>query len=617
MAGNAPEVARATVTIIPSMEGAQRTISEELGVAADSAGSSAGKRAGSSFSSALKGGLATAGAAVTAVGTAVAAGGKALVSSAGDVAAYGDEIDKMSQKLGLSAEAYQEWDYVLKLSGTEMSSMSTGLKTLTNKLDDAKNGSADAQEMFAQLGISLEDIGTMSREDLFAKTIEGFQGMADSTDRAALANDLFGKSGQNLAPLFNQTAEATRGLIQEAHDYGMVMSDEAVASSAAFEDSLLKMQNTMGGLKNSLVSEFLPSITSIMDGIALIVSGDSDGGMAIITEGINSFVANLTEIIPKMLEVGMGIVKALGQAIIDNLPALIDTAVPLLMEIVDAIIDNLPTLLKAAQQIIVEIALGIADALPDLIPTIVETILFIVDGLIDNIDLLVDAGIQLIIGLSEGLINAVPKLIEKAPEIVLKLVEAIIRNAPKLIGAALELIANLVIGIVNSFGKIIETGANIVNKVKDGFMEKIQAAKDWGKDLIDNFIGGIKQKWEDLKSAVSNVANTVKEFLGFSEPEKGPLSNFHTYAPDMMKLFAQGIRDNEDLISTQLDSSLDVSGVFTMGAPETGTGTVMSIMDAISGLVGDITIPVYIGTDKIDDVVVAATQRVNYRSGGR
>ena len=56
---------------------------------------------------------------------------------------------------------------------------------------------------------------------------------------------------------------------------------------------------------------------------------------------------------------------------------------------------------------------------------------------------------------------------------------------------------------------------------------------------------------------VSNVAQTVKDFLGFSEPEKGPLSNFHTYAPDMMDLFAKGIRDNENVITDQIEKSFD------------------------------------------------------------
>ena len=103
-------------------------------------------------------------AATAAIGTAAVAAGKKLWDMASETAKAGDEIDKTSQKLGMSAEAYQEWDYVLGQAGVDITSMTTGLKTMTNQIDDAKNGSVKAQERFAKLGISLNDLNTMSRE---------------------------------------------------------------------------------------------------------------------------------------------------------------------------------------------------------------------------------------------------------------------------------------------------------------------------------------------------------------------------------------------------------------------------------------------------------------------
>lgn len=82
-------------------------------------------------------------------------------------------------------------------------------------------------------------------------------------------------------------------------------------------------------------------------------------------------------------------------------------------------------------------------------------------------------------------------------------------------------------------------------------------ALTWGRDMIDNFVGGIKEKWNNLKQTVSDAAQTVTDFLGFSEPKMGPLSNFHTYAPDMMALFAQGIRENENVVTDQIEKSFD------------------------------------------------------------
>ena len=560
------ELASAYVQIIPSAKGISGSISSILEPEADKAGKSAGGKLGSALGTAAKVGAG----AITAATAALAAGGAAFVKSSNEVAQYGDNVDKMSQKLGLSAKSYQEWDYVMQLAGTDMGSMTTGLKTLTNKLDDAKNGSDEARGMFEKLGISMEDINTMSREDLFAKTIEGFQGMADSTDRAALANDLFGKSGQNLAPLFNQSAEATKGLIEQANQYGMIMSGDAVKASADFEDALTRMQSTMTGAKNALIAEFLPSLTSMMDGVSMLVSGDKNG-FDKISEGVDELVKNITDAAPKLLDAGVEIVESFAKAIIDNLPKLIETGLPIIMKLADAIIENLPALLDAAVQIILQIATGIAEALPELIPTIVDTILFIVDSLIDNVDLLVDASIALILGLAEGLINALPKLIEKAPEIVIKLTEAIIRNVPKIVEASAKLIAMLVTGLVKSYSSLIKAGADALQKITEGF--SVEKALTWGKDLIDNFIRGIKAKWSDLKNAVKDMAETVKSYIGFSEPEVGPLSNFHTYAPDMMELFAKGIKDNEDLIADQMNESLSIPVNMGINTASSGSGS--------------------------------------------
>lgn len=95
----------------------------------------------------------------------------------------------------------------------------------------------------------------------------------------------------------------------------------------------------------------------------------------------------------------------------------------------------------------------------------------------------------------------------------------------------------------------------IWKKIKDAF--KLGDVFQWGKDMIQNFKDGLMSKWEDLKSGVKGIAEGIKSFLGFSEPEEGPLSNFHTYAPDMIKLFVKGIKDNEGLLYRQLENTFD------------------------------------------------------------
>jgi phage-related protein len=109
--------------------------------------------------------------------------------------------------------------------------------------------------------------------------------------------------------------------------------------------------------------------------------------------------------------------------------------------------------------------------------------------------------------------------------------------------------------------------SNTLDKIKETFQGLIDKAKSWGLDLINNFIAGIQSKIQALTDMVRNVSQTVKDFIGFSEPKKGPLSNFHTYAPDMMDLFMKGINDNKAHLQDTVASAFDFKNVIT--EPET------------------------------------------------
>lgn len=535
---------------------------------------------GSKISGALKTAGKIGGVAIAAVGTAVTATSTALINGVSNVAEYGDNIDKMSQKMGLTAEAYQEWDAVMQHSGTSMESMKASMKTLANAAETGNKA-------FEKIGLTQKDLAKMSQQDLFEATIAGLQNVEDTTQRTYLAGQLLGRGATELGALLNTSAEDTQAMRDRIHELGGVMSDEAVKSAAAFQDQLQDLTTGFDGLKRGLTSELLPSVTEVMAGLTDIFAGDYDKGLEEISSGIENTVAKISDILPQIIEIGGSIIEQLAVAIVENIPKILPSLVNLVMSIGDMIVENLPLLLETGLLVILQLALGIAQALPELIPAVVDTVLTIAEYLIDNVDLLIDAAVALIIGLADGLIEALPKLIEKAPEIVIKLVEAIIRNAPKILEAATSLIFKLVEGIVNLFGKIAEVGGQLVDKVKSGFSQKVQDAKNWGRDIIQNFIDGIKEKWEHLKQTVSNVAQTVKDFLGFSEPEKGPLSNFHTYAPDMMDLFAKGIRDNENVVTDQIAKSFDfgnITGNVNVTGTTAGNGGFDTVLQRIEAL---------------------------------
>lgn len=496
------------------------------------------------------------GAAVAAIGTAAVAAGKSLYNMANDAAAAGDEIDKQSQRLGLSREAYQEWDYVLSQSGVDINSVSTGMKTLTNTIDDAKNGTKTAIDRFTKLGISMEDLEGKSREDIFAMTISALQNMTDDTEKAALANDLFGRSGQEIMPLLNGTAEATDELRQKAHELGMVMSDEAVDASVAYTDSMDTLKRTFTGVKNNITSQLLPAFTQILDGLTGLISGQ-EGAAEQIKQGARDTVATITEILPQVLEVvftlitavaevAPDIIVALVQGITDNLPSLIEAAtnivmtvgqglisalpqltegaLQLILTLAQGILDNLPTILEAAIQVIVTLATGLAEALPELIPSIIEAVLLICSTLLDNMDQILEAAFQIISGLAQGLLNALPKLIEALPKIITSIVNFITNNLPKIIEMGIQLIVQLAVGLVKAIPQLVASLPQIIAAIVQGLGKAVGSVVEIGKNIVKGLWEGIKSLaswiWDKVSGWISGIWDGICSFFGIKSPSK-------------------------------------------------------------------------------------------------
>ena len=330
-----------------------------------------GAKVGSAFSAITKG--------AAAVGTAVVAGaaaaGGAAYKMASDTAAAADEVDKMSQKLGMSREAYQEWDYVLSQSGVEITSMATGMKTLTNKIDDAKNGSSSALEMFDKLGISLEDLNNMSREEAFDAVIKSMQGMEDSTERAALANDLFGKSGQELTALFNQTAESTENLKNKAHELGMVMSDETINSGVEFTDTMDTLKRSLGGLMNSLGGTVLPIVQSVLNLIIDKIPAIQElfGRLTPIIQGLfDGILPPLFELVETLLPILMGLFESLLPVIEDIITAILPVIISLMQQLLPFIVQIIEQVLP----VLIQLIEGLMPIITEILNTMVMSSIF-------------------------------------------------------------------------------------------------------------------------------------------------------------------------------------------------------------------------------------------------
>lgn len=363
-------------------------------------------------------------------------------------------------------------------------------------------------------------------------------------------------------------------------------------------------ENNLGVLGN-----VMPAVKTALSGASRLVS-------ELLPKIVQEIPSIINENLPVLAEAAISIIQSLVDGIRQNQEMLMTTAFDTIAFLANSLISMLPQIVALGLDLIVSLANGIAESLPELIPTVVDVILQIVDVLTDpgTLGPLIDAALAIMIALADGLMAALPDLLAMLPEIVWNIAEVLIENAPKLLVAASEIVLSLAKGIIQNLGsllqsaveivayiiygigtayeRVVETGSEIVTKVADGFMSAVGQAVTWGKDLIDNFISGILDNRESLKSTVSSVAQSVKDFLGFSEPKLGPLSNFHTYAPDMMDLFAKGIRDNESTVIDQIKKTFNFGDLLTGSISFDTNGDWKSSMDSMKN-----DIKKYLGSD--------------------
>lgn len=478
------ELARAYVQIIPSADGISGGIASALVPEASSAGDEAGQEAGNSLVSKIKTALAAAG-----IGVAIKQAFGALDNFAG----YGDTIDKQSQKIGISTKAYQEWSAVLQHSGTNINVMQSAMKKLSN-------AAVDGSDAFQKLGISQEEAASMSQEDLFARVIEGLQGMEEGSERAALAQDLLGRGAQEMAALLNTSAEDTQAMKDRVNELGGVMSEDAVKAAASYKDSLQDMKTAISGVGFSIAGEFLPGITQVMDGIAQIFSGDAEGGLGMITAGITGLATTITESIPAFAEAALGIISSIGQAIMDNLPSLWAKGTEIVGNLAQGFLDNLPSIISAGGQMLNNLLNYIMQNLPSFI----------------------SSGINLIGRLAMGIIRALPQIIGSMARVLAQLLATIVRNLPQMLRQGMQLIVKLASGVIRAIPQVVRTVPQIFSRIAGAFR-----GLNWGS-IGRNLINGIKNGISNGASAVVNAAknlaknafNAAKNFLGISSPSK-------------------------------------------------------------------------------------------------
>ena len=223
--------------------------------------------------------------------------GKQVYNLAVDAAETADNVDKMSQKIGISREAYQELDFAMSQSGASVDSLQAGMKTLRGQMTSAASGNKKTAETFNRLGVSVRDTNgnLRSQEDVMFDTLLALQNVENETERARLANELFGKSGTDLLPLLNSEAGSLDDLRQQAHDLGLVMGDEAIDAGVRFHDTIDKLQRSFSAIGTQIGMAVMPVVQMVADWILY--------NMPMIQDIVQGVIGVISKIVGKLMDI--------------------------------------------------------------------------------------------------------------------------------------------------------------------------------------------------------------------------------------------------------------------------------------------------------------------------
>jgi len=521
-----PELGKAYVQIIPSAEGISGSIESTLAPEAQSAGSKIGASLGGSIGTAIKG------SAALITGAAVGVTG-AVVKGSADLASYGDNIDKMSQKMGISAQGYQEWEAVMQHSGTSMETMKASMKTLANAVE---NGN----ESFERIGISMEDLGNMSNEDIFNATIAGLQNVDNETERTYLAGQLLGRGATELGALLNTSAEDTQAMKDRVHELGGVMSDEAVKNAAAFQDNLQDLQTAFAGVGRGIFAELLPGMNEIMAGFTSLIAGE-EGASEAISNGFNSLFDSLTDItsnivstisdmlpgmvegfatiLPEVITMAADLIISIGQAIIDALPTIITVVLPALaqaaIEIVialgRALVEAAPQLVSAGQQLISTLKTSINPS--ELLSKGQDMITNVLNGITNALPGLLQSGVQIILSIANGILSNLPQLITTAYSLITSFVAFLLQNLPTILQAGADLLLGLVNGIISNLPEIVIAAVQGVTQFITTIAGMLPQVLQQGIEIIFKLIAGLVQAIPDLIAAIPQIISAIVDTI--------------------------------------------------------------------------------------------------------
>lgn len=537
------------------------------------------------FGEAAKAAGAVAVAGFTAVATAVAAAGTALAKAAVDAAAYADNILTASTVTGISTQKLQEYSYAAELVDVSVETITKSHAKQIKSMKAAQDGTKLMVDAYAQLGVQVTNLDGSLRdgETVYWEVIDALGKMENETERDALAMQILGKSAQELNPLIEAGSQKMNELAQEAQQVGAVLSEDALNSLGAFDDSIQRLKGSAGAAGNALGTVLLPELISLTTGGTELLNeftnnlnatgGGLEGFITTVDqmsgemadkagELLGGIVKKASELMPAVIKVGVSLVTSTATAVVKELPGLVKS-------ITSTLVESTPVLIDGAVKLLLAIVDAVDQILPPLIEAAPDIVMAIVDGLLDATPQLIDGALTLLLAICDAIPLLIQKLTPLIPQIVVAIGNALLKAAPQIVSAGVKLLSALKDSIPAACSALLKALPKIWTTISSYLKQLPSKVVSIGKELVSGIWKGMTERttWikNKIKSWVGDVTKFLKKLFGINSPSK-----VTAYMGEMLdEGLAVGIEDNakapkdamSDLSSDIISAAGQVDGV--------------------------------------------------------
>ena len=512
---------------------------------------------------------------------------------------WADALITDSNQAGVDVETLQEWGYAARFIDTEVSTMTSGMKKLTQAY--AKGTSAKKKSVKLTKGVTVslkkENGEIKSQAEFYLDVVDKLHGMTNVAQRNAAAQKIFGKSYTDMLPLIESGTAALRAYSSEARDMGVVISADNVSALGRFDDQMQRFDATVSAIKTNLAVAFLPVLETVSErlvGFMGTVSAAISDGLqqedvdTIVDAFFNMFTPAMTDDNRQNMSVGqfiVALISAFGKKIAENKDAIKEKAGEIWNSIKEKFneIRNDPAVQETlgsigstlGEAVVTGIKNGIKNGVKNLFsfntsgisnPAMARAVgmsnaqTSVLTGVFPEEETVKGWGKEASNAYIEGL-KTESGPYETEAKAYAAVLETYLKTGQKSATWGAEVASGFASGITEGQPEVEGAAESEIGAVEKHTGPSAHSkSTHWGHELASGYADGIRAGIPEVSAASDALARAAAAPIHYSLPDYGPLREVGKWGGEMIDKYVAGINRNVWKVGNAINNALPVAG---------------------------------------------------------